>query len=173
MVALPGAIVSNTVETTGGALVWLDENNASAVVYGSVGSGVAVGFQDTLFAIGGGTALSATDNYLGTDDFIGGVASDTTVSSGGTENVSAGGIANYTTVQGDAFQYVSSGGTAIGTVIDSGGQAYVQFSATMTGAVANFSGQLHITDSGAASGTTVNSGGYDVVSVGGTCATRR
>ena len=77
----------------------------------------------------------------------GGVATDTTVNSGGGVNISSGGTANSTIVNSFGYLHVSSGGTANSTTV-------------------NTSGDMYVGSSGMANNTTVDSGGLYVYSGG-------
>jgi len=75
-----------------------------------------------------------------------GIANNTTINSGGEQDVSSGGAANFTTINQGA-QFVSSGGVASNTTINSGG-----WQGVLSG--------------GAASNTTINSGGLAIIMSG-------
>ena len=105
-----------------------------------------------------------------------GIASFTTVSGGGTQNVSGGGLVVSTTLSG-GFQ-ILSGGTAIDTTVDSGGIEFMTFYATAVSTTVNNGGSQVVSggsfyfssinnfedlDGGTTSFTTVNSGGVEDV----------
>ena len=120
---------------------------------GATLSGVnAAGFTAELFVSAGGSAVGLTVGSGGFD-FVFGMASNTTVISGGQEIVESGGTTISATLDGIeaaglvGVEFVSAGGSAIGLVVSSGGDDVVV---------------------GTASNTTVFSGGEESVSAGGT-----
>ncbi len=99
----------------------------------------------------GGTAIGLMVSSGG-DDFVLGLASNTTVFSGGQEIISAGGTTIRATLSGiaeaglEAAEVISAGGSAVGLMVGSGGADFVY---------------------GMASNTTVFGGGNEVVNSGG------
>ncbi|CAI3959958.1 Large exoprotein involved in heme utilization or adhesion (FhaB) (PDB:4RM6) [Commensalibacter communis] len=99
----------------------------------------------------------------------GGVASNTTVSNGGSQVLY--GTAFNTTVFDDGVQAVSSGGVAISATVNDGGRQYVYSGAvasntTVSGKVLNGStywGYQIVSSGGVASNTTVSNGGSQVL----------
>ena len=94
----------------------------------------------------------------------GDTATNTTINSGGWQDVSSGGSATSTTINDGGWQNVSSGGSATSTTINSGQQYVVGGSAAST--IIN-SGTQNVSSGGSATGTTINWGGTQNVSSGG------
>ncbi|MDN1857477.1 autotransporter outer membrane beta-barrel domain-containing protein [Escherichia coli] len=97
----------------------------------------------------------------------GDTATNTTINSGGLQNVSSGGSATSTTINRGGYQYVSSGGSATSTTINRGGYQYVFSGGSATSTTINSGGQQRVSSGGSATGTTINSGGQQRVSSGG------
>ncbi|HBE4636067.1 TPA: autotransporter outer membrane beta-barrel domain-containing protein [Escherichia coli] len=97
----------------------------------------------------------------------GDTATNTTINSGGFQNVFSGGSATSTTINCAGFQSVHSGGSATSTTINSGGQQRVSSGGSATGTTINSGGMLSVYSGGSATSTTINSGGMLSVSSGG------
>ena len=97
----------------------------------------------------------------------GGVASGTTVSSGGLEVVFVSGVdSGGTLVDSGGTLVVSSGGTTIGTTVKHGGNENVLSGGTAL--VTTVLGNLFVASGGSASGTTtISSGGFETLVSGG------
>ena len=98
---------------------------------------------------------------------FGGTGIDTSISSGGTEIVSAGGAASDTNVSSGGALIVSSGGVADPTTIFSGGTETVRAGGTDDGARISSGGKLFVQSGGTAIDITIFSGGSAVNSKGG------
>jgi autotransporter passenger strand-loop-strand repeat protein len=109
--------------TAGGDTV---SSGGVAVVGGTaVGTVVSGGTQEV-----GGAVLQNSTTYT----FIGGIASNTSVGSGGVQSVPSGSTAIATTVLAGGVEIISSGGTEAGTTI-SGGTLQLQSGAIVSGGV--------------------------------------
>ena len=97
----------------------------------------------------------------------GGVASETTVSSGGNMTIFEGGVANSTTVDFCGWVNVSSGGVANSTTVNSDGSMYISSGGVANSTTVNSWGRLYISSGGIANSTTVNSGDSLFISSGG------
>ena len=100
----------------------------------------------------------------------GGIASFTTVNSGGDEFAYSGGTARSTTVSSGGAEFLYSGGTASFTTVSSGGDQFVYSSGTASGTTVSSGGDQFVYSSGTAIGTTVSSGGTEIVSSGGSAS---
>jgi autotransporter passenger strand-loop-strand repeat protein len=113
---------------------------------------------------------------------VNGRADNTTISSGGSENVFGGGIASGTTIDSGGGQYVERGGLAIGTTIGAKGLEVVDSGGSDAGAQIDggrqavyglavgatvSSGSQVVENGGEADGTTVVTGGKETVLAGG------
>jgi autotransporter passenger strand-loop-strand repeat protein len=98
----------------------------------------------------------------------GGIASMTTVFSGGSMFVSNGGTATMTTVSAGSM-IVSNGATANSTTV-SGGSMVVSNGGAASGATVMGSGKMIVSSNGKASGVTVSTGGSVFISSGGTAS---
>ena len=175
---ISGEVVSGKLTVASGGT----DSATSVTWYGSghvgseVLSGTAIG--DVVFG-GNGVAKE------GGQQFVYGVASDTTiyggfqiVSSGGraistsledkwgSQTVLAGGVASDTTVEA-GVQVVSSGGSAVSTLVDSE-EVLVHGTATDTTVLSG--GWQYVSAHGVASGTTIDAGGSATVSAAGSAA---
>jgi autotransporter passenger strand-loop-strand repeat protein len=97
----------------------------------------------------------------------GGVASATTISSGGSEYVLSGGTDIAAVISAAGTQYVESGGTAISGIVDAGGVAYVAAGATASGRNIGVGGSEYIYSGGTVASAVIASGGTAVVYGGG------
>ena len=96
----------------------------------------------------------------------GDTATNTTINSGGRQDVSSGGSATSTTINSDGRQYVSSGGSATSTTLNSGGRQYVNDGGSATSTTLNSGGYQYVNGGGSATSTTI-SGGEQTVTVNG------
>ncbi|MDR7286573.1 autotransporter-associated beta strand protein/autotransporter passenger strand-loop-strand repeat protein, partial [Pseudomonas corrugata] len=113
----------------------------------------------------GGEAHRTTINSAG-EQFVAGLADNTTITSGGTQVIQNGGIANGTIISGSlAAQIVSSGGSANDTNVWNGGAQHVTGVAQRT---TIFGGEQIVSAGGSANSTTINSAGELTVLAGGT-----
>ncbi len=119
------------------------------------------------------TGSPASGAYGLAQQFVLGSAIGTIVSGGGAEYVSFGGVATSTTIDSGGQQWIS-GGSAISTTVNSGGSEGVGASystSTMTGTTldtrVNAGGIEYVSSGGIASATTVSSGGVLSVGAGG------
>ncbi|MFA6103087.1 MAG: AIDA repeat-containing protein [Victivallaceae bacterium] len=102
--------------------------------------------------------------YDGNQTIIsGGIATTTTVNSGGWQGVISGGAAHATIVNASGYQYIFSGGTADGTTVNSGGEQCVSSGGTATSATVNSGGAQYVAAGGMAVAATINSGGSQQV----------
>ncbi|WP_172668215.1 autotransporter-associated beta strand repeat-containing protein, partial [Yersinia frederiksenii] len=96
----------------------------------------------------------------------GGIASDTTINSGGRQYIFDGGIANKTTINFEGGQYIDGGIANNTTINSSGGVQYIS-----SGGVANDTtinaGMQSISSGGIANNTTINDGGNQDIYSGG------
>jgi autotransporter passenger strand-loop-strand repeat protein len=165
--ATPGGTAIGDVVDSGGAEYVGTSATASGTVVNSGGTQQVGGSTTWSYYHGLSAGVSATMST----NLSGGVASNTTVSSGGTENVSSGGTASSIVINDGGNEYVYSGGVANDTTVNSGGALYD--SGTTTGTILDASGAVNsaIEDvySGAtAVSTTITSGGIMTVFSGGT-----
>ncbi|EPO4611042.1 autotransporter outer membrane beta-barrel domain-containing protein [Escherichia coli] len=117
--------------------------------------------------VNGDTATNTTINSGGWQDVSsGGSATSTTINSGGWQNVSSGGSATSTTINSHGYQDVFSGGSATSTTINDGGWQNVSSGGSATSTTIN-SGGVQNVSSGTATDTTINSGGELYVYNGG------
>src|SRR5262249_17888886 len=119
--------------------------------------------------VASGTTVSSGGVQIVSEDLNGtfGSAIGTVVGSSGTLIVSSGGIASGAILNDlAAVQIISLGGIAIGTVVSSGGQAIVS-SGTASGTVVSSGGSAVIFAGGTASATVILTDGSEVVSLGG------
>jgi autotransporter passenger strand-loop-strand repeat protein len=117
----------------------------------------------------GGMVISTTVNRGGGACVFSGVASSTTVNSGGYEVVDYNGVASSTTVNNGGYEMVGSRGVASGTTLNSGGTEFVYARGVTWGTIVNRGGKLVIKSGASARGTVLN-GGAEIVSAGGTVA---
>ena len=102
------------------------------------------------------------------DVYEGGSANRTVVFNGGQQDVFSGGIANTAIVSAGGKQLVYWNRMANGTLIGPGGIQEVYSSGTVSGTIINSGGEQYIWETGTAYNTTIKSGGYMGVDVGGT-----
>ncbi|MBQ7178678.1 MAG: AIDA repeat-containing protein [Victivallales bacterium] len=125
-------------------------------------------YDFTLDTIANGSAVIA-DNVVASETQMnvgdGGIASGTTVNSGGTMHVYDGGLANETILYGDLN--VSSGGTASSTVVSSGAIVHTFNGGTATATTVNSSGSMNVFSGGVLNGCTVLRRGKATVYEGG------
>ncbi|QOZ34391.1 AIDA repeat-containing protein [Bradyrhizobium sp. CCBAU 53421] len=161
-------VTSNTTITSGGIQY--------IAPYGYVETGTAVSTTVTgsgsIQYVGSGqycgsaTAISTTLIAGGEQIVWGGgvyspIASNTVISSGGTEIVSSGGIARTTVISAGGTEVVMAGGTASATVISSGGTEVVSSGGTASGITVDSGGTLILI--AGANVTNVTSNGGTVV----------
>ena len=96
-------------------------------------------------------------------------ATNTTINSGGRQDVSSGGSATSTTINRGGEQFVFSGGSATSTTI-SGGRQSVYSGGSATSTTINYGSYQNVFSGGSATGTTINSGGVLWVYSGGTAS---
>lgn len=123
----------------------------------------------TTYTVSSGVTSSGL--ILGASDQLnvnaGGIATSTTVNSGGIETVYAGGVANSTTINNGGYAYISSGGIASGTSVSSGGGEVVFSGGTARFATISNLGNEYVFAGGTASSTTIKSGGIEYLYSGG------
>lgn len=109
------------------------------------------------YVYAGGEALFATLSG-GAQDVAGGLASGTTVSSGGREYVYAGGLAASSVIAYRGEMAVFSGGSASSATVGSGGEAFVHDSGTIADTVVMNGGMEVVGPDGVANATTLQGG---------------
>ena len=114
----------------------------------------------------GDTATNTTINSGGIQDIRGGVAASTTINPYGRQLVSSGGSATGTIING-GVQDVFSGGSATSTTINSGGDQYIYGEGSATSTTINSGGAQRVYSGVSATSTTINSSGTQLVSSGG------
>jgi autotransporter passenger strand-loop-strand repeat protein len=147
-----GAFASGTVVSSGGSQAVVLGGVADGTVVSTHG-GQAVGSE----SIASGTVLAALD----ATELVanGGVAIDTTVSSGGVQGVTSGGIASNTTIRDGGVEYLSSGGSAVSTSLAAGGLIDLANFPYVTGASASLNSSDMLTISAGGSSTTLQLAG--------------
>jgi autotransporter passenger strand-loop-strand repeat protein len=120
----------------------------------------------TLFVFSGGTASGEIDSGLVA---VFGVASGTTVDSGGVEILASGGSTTATVVNSGGVEEVAGGGTATGLVVNNGGIDVV-IGGTEIGTTVNTGGLDLVGSGGVANRTSATTGGVLLVAAGGTAS---
>ncbi len=157
LIALPGALVPGVTLSAGGVVI------SSGVVVLSGGfdvvssagatiSGAAVGSSGQEIIYVGGTA-TATSASAGGTVIVAGAASNTILASGGHQYVYSGGVASGATVYYYATDVVFSGGIASGTILAGGGET-VSSGGSAVGTIDG--GSQYVAAGGTAIDTTVN-----------------
>ena len=163
-----GADVTFTPNTISG----LTLSNASATVHSgtTATNNALLGCQFFIFS-GGITNSSILRSNNWEKSFLyvssGGVANNTTVSTGGSFLVFSEGIANNTTINYNGNLTVSSGGTANDITVNSSGLVYVSSGGMVKDTTVNSRGFVYVSSGGTANNTKLNSGGLVYVSSGG------
>jgi autotransporter passenger strand-loop-strand repeat protein len=148
---IQGGVVSGTTVSSGGLLD--SDTQGGAAVATVVSNGGLVAYLNTTNSV----VLSG-----GTEDvFVGSLASGSTVSGGGVQNVGAGTAIG--TILNGGIQNLSYGafsfrGTAVGTKVNSGSQQYVSAGGTASGTIIGSGGTETVLSGGIASGSIINGG---------------
>lgn len=175
LVALPGAVVTSAVLEPGGMLISagivFNPNPPAVVLYTTPIVGLQVGVSASDYVLSGGLA-SKTTVFSGGQEFVdaGGVVSGSALRNGGTETVS-GGVAYDSTVSGGvpgvySLQDVTAAGMASGTKVFIGGAQNVSGGSAMLSVLSG--GAQFVEAGGAVTGTTIAAGGYQFIGAGGT-----
>ncbi|MBE7212017.1 MAG: Hint domain-containing protein, partial [Gluconacetobacter diazotrophicus] len=130
----------------------------SVVSSGMTVSGLTVDGGSSLTVLSGGLAVDTTVSS-GSADIVAGVTSDTLLQAFATETVLSGGQALHTSVGSAAAQFISGGGVASATAIGSGGEVYVLSYGLAQAAVVEAGGLLVVSSGGTAVATDIASGG--------------
>jgi autotransporter passenger strand-loop-strand repeat protein len=132
---------------------------------GGMTSGTQVSAGGLAYVLSGGVDSGAT--LVGGTEFVmtGGTASGT-VLSGGAEAVY--GVATGTTVSSGGILYTDAGGATSGTRVSAGGLAYVLAGGVDSGTTVSSGGTQYVNSGGVADGTTLSNGSDEYVSFGGT-----
>jgi autotransporter passenger strand-loop-strand repeat protein len=115
-----------------------------------------------------GTTVSSAVVSAGSPTAVYGSAVDTTITSGGVQQINSGGVASGTQIADGGTQVVSSGGTAVQTVVSSGGTQQIGSGGAASGSVINSGGTEVVQSGGSTVGAFVNAGGTEQVQSGGT-----
>ncbi|MBE6368130.1 MAG: hypothetical protein E7052_09530, partial [Lentisphaerae bacterium] len=154
-----GGVANSTTVNSGGSL-YISRGGTATDLTLKAGGILCVFYfaEDKYFSsIDNGSAAIDENVYIvGNSMYIssGGVASNTTVNSGGSQIIISGGTANSTTVN-RGYLYISSGGTANHTTMN-GGYLYISSGGTANHTTMN-GGYLYISNGGTANHTTMNS----------------
>lgn len=155
-----GGVASATTLDNGGSQYVSSGGTASATLVSS-GTGTTGESVEN-----GGTAIATTvENYGEQFVFSGGVVSSSVASGNGSVFVENGGVASDTTILSGGFETIV--GSAIGTTIEAGGfEEFYYGGGVATDTVVSSGGSELLEDSGIGSGTTILSGGKEVVEGG-------
>ncbi|MFS8371374.1 Hint domain-containing protein [Acetobacter indonesiensis] len=169
----PSILTAPTATLSGGFVV---ANGGVLSHWGSVASGGTLTNGATIYVQSGGSAdgitvgsganivtssgglVSGTIVSSGGGLGLAGVASNTTISSGGVIEVASGGTAIGSTLDGGKA-YVDAGGVISKTTVENSGIATVSAGASALNTTVETNGNLVVLSGGAVSGTTVSSGG--------------
>src|SRR5262245_25142485 len=121
--------------------------------------------------LSGGLASGTTINSGGEQEVSGGTVSAAIINNGGNQGVVSGGVAVGTIINSGGAELVISGGTVVSTIVNSGGRQTLFSRGTAVATVVNSGGTQNVGGflfgGGTASGTIINSGGLQNVSGGG------
>ncbi len=119
-------------------------------------------------AVDPGSTVSGGVVSAGSPAAVYGTVVDTTIGSGGTQQVNSGGVASGTQVGSGGTQVVSSGGSAVDTVISSGGTQQVGSGGQASGTIVTSGGTEVVQSGGTTVGAFVSAGGTEQIQSGGT-----
>nr|WP_242005337.1 Hint domain-containing protein [Acetobacter thailandicus] len=131
------ASINNITVNQSGLVIAASDANISGVNTIASGGVISGGIVTKYAAISISSGGTAVNNTVASDGGIGvaGVASNTTIQSGGVVQVTSGGVADDSTVENGANLYINDGGSVGNTTVDSGGSVTAASDSTISGVI--------------------------------------